>query len=670
MYKFLRNYTLITLTSVAIALFGLGLILHNALNTQLVDDAQRESRVFTRVLDEAIKENAHILSDSKSMTRKAFRESPSFDLFDKLVRRYVTAFAVLRVNVYTPNGIAIYSTDIDQSDLDASSSAKYKLALSGQINSELESVNNIYTPDGLAGSHYAVTSYIPADWSGDGEFDAILQVYMDVSERLADLKKMRDRLYIYAGALLAGLFGILLLLLKTTGRNIQLQNNELARQKQEILHYAHRDTLTGLPNRVVFKKRLESAMSRACQHEKLLAVLSLDLDRFKYVNDTFGFAAGDELLIQLSERMSKCVHEYDTLSRMGGGSFAVVFEKISDVDDVTEVANRILALTSEPFLMQEQEVFVTLSIGVALYPFDDEEVDTLIQKSDTALYQAKEAGRNTIQFYNSREREKAVARFALGNALRHAIDREEFQIYYQPIVQLSSGNIIGVEALLRWHLPSKGIIPPLEFISVLEETGLIIQVGQWVLAAACKQGNAWQRQGFGDLKININISAKQFGDSNLLQHVDDALAASKLPPHLLNLEITESLLIENRERVIQVLDQLNDKGVSMSVDDFGTGYSSMAYLKDMPIETIKIDKSFVHGIPYDMDDVAIIHAIDYLSKKLRLDVIAEGVETEAQMNFLRKLNVFAIQGYLVSRPVPVAELESLLRQHNPSKYKT
>jgi EAL domain-containing protein (putative c-di-GMP-specific phosphodiesterase class I) len=262
-----------------------------------------------------------------------------------------------------------------------------------------------------------------------------------------------------------------------------------------------------------------------------------------------------------------------------------------------------------------------------------------------------------------------VSRFTLSNALRHAIERDEFQIYYQPIVQFGNGRIIGVEALLRWHHPTQGIVPPLEFIAVLEESGLIIQVGKWVLATACLQGEAWRRRGFGDIKVNVNISAKQFSDSNLLQYVDEALKISRFPAHLLNLEITESLLIDNKDRVLQVLDDLNDKGVSMSIDDFGTGYSSMAYLKNMPIEIIKIDKSFVHGIPYDLDDVAIVHAIDYLSKNLRLDVIAEGVETEAQMNFLKKLNVFAIQGYLISRPVPVVELEDLLRRHDAARFK-
>ena len=670
MQKFLRNFTLITFVAVAVVLFVLASIYRHAMDMQIIEAAQEESLTFARVLGVTIKENTHALSDMQSMDREKFRQSPSFTTVDTLIRRYATGSKVLQVNVYQINGIAIYSTSVSFQKLNAASSTAYKLALSGQKSSELVYVNHFDSLSGTAVYRDAVSSYIPVNWSGDGKIDVIVQIYTDVTGRLAAIQKVHTRLYIYSGLLLFGMIIVLLIMLKTTAMDIQLHDNKITQQQQELHHYAYRDTLTGLPNRGLFKDRLEHAVHWACQHERLLAVLAIDLDRFKYINDNFGFSAGDELLVQVAERLNKCIHDYDTLSRIGGGSFAIVLEDLSVVDEAAEAANHIFDLMSAPFLIQEQEVFVTLSIGIALYPFDDEKVESIMQKSDTALYQAKEAGRNTYRFYSSRKRDKAVTRFALGNALRHAIERDEFKIYYQPIVQLSNGRIIGVEALLRWHLPSQGIIPPLEFISVLEESGLIIPVGKWVLETACNQGKAWKRQGFGDLKININISAKQFSDSNLLQYVNDALDRSKYPPHLLNLEITESLLIENRERVIQVLDQLNERGVSMSIDDFGTGYSSMAYLKNMPIETIKIDKTFVQGIPYDMDDVAIIHAIDYLSKNLRLDVIAEGVETTAQMDFLRKLNVFAIQGYLVSRPVPAAELENLFRQHDPAQYKT
>jgi EAL domain-containing protein (putative c-di-GMP-specific phosphodiesterase class I) len=339
------------------------------------------------------------------------------------------------------------------------------------------------------------------------------------------------------------------------------------------------------------------------------------------------------------------------------------------VDEAAEDANHILDVMSDPFMINQTEVFITISIGIALYPFDNDQVDSLMQKSDTAMYQAKEVGRNTYRFYNHKKRDKSISKFSLESTLHHALEREEFKLFYQPVVQLKTGEIIGVEALIRWDMPSIGLVPPQEFITALEDSGLIIKVGRWVLESACKQGMAWLEQGFDNLKMNVNLSARQFKDDNLLQHIDAALSTSRLPAHALNLEITESMLIDDRDKAIQMLDHVNERGVSMSVDDFGTGYSSMAYLKNMPIDTIKIDRSFVCGIPHDLDDVAIIQAIDYISRNLRLNVIAEGVETQNQLQFLGNMNVYAIQGYLVSRPVPAADMENILRQHDPQKFK-
>lgn len=668
MHKYFQQFTLITFVGMVVVLIVLGLLYRNAVTNQLIESAQRESIELSHVLGMAVKDNAHILPAIKKMTSKEFRRSVDFTVFDKMIRRYLAGFGVLQVNVFALNGVAIYSTDISLLGSDTSSVTAFKLARSGQIHSELVSIDHFNTIEGTTLSREAVNCYIPVDWSEDGNVDAILQIYIDVTGRMGSLQKTVNKNYIYIGLILLGLFAILFLLIRSADKRSQLHDSEIRRQQHEIDQYVYRDPLTGLPNRFLFKDRLEHAMLKACQYEKLLAVLSLDINRFKYVNDKFGFQAGDELLIQVAERLKRCVRDYDAVSRLGGDNFAIALELMSAVDEASEAANHILEVMSDSFSISGQEIFLTFGIGIAMYPFDDEQADSLMQKSDTALYQANEAGRNTYRFYSSRKREKAVNRFTLENDLRLAIERNEFQLYYQPVVQLNTGAITGVEALLRWHLPSQGIIPPLEFISVLEESGLIIQVGQWVLETACKQGRLWQQQGLGDLNINVNISAKQFRNNNLLQYVNDALEISKLPAHLLNLEITESLLIEDHDRVIQLLDLLNEKGVSMSVDDFGTGYSSMAYLKNMPIETIKIDKTFVRGIPFDMDDVAIIHAIDYLSKNLRLNVIAEGVETETQLSFLRNLNVYAIQGYLVSRPVPASDLESLLRGHNPALY--
>ena len=669
MHKYFRNFTLIIFVSLVIAFVAFSSLYRHTINGQITEAAQRENVAFTHVLGIAIKQNTQVLSYLSINPGKQLRRSPEFTVLDNLIRKYVAGFGIVRVNLYTRNAKIIYSTDMSQLGMDATSLPSFSDALNGQQSSHLITVDHFYNLAGIALNGDLVTSLIPVDWSGDGKIDAVVQVYADTKDRAASIEKLYKQDYIYIALILLSLFAILYLFIRTADKKTRLHEMEIARQQNEIEQHVSRDALTGLPNRMLFIDRLEHAMSKVNQYEKLLAVLSLDLNRFKYVNDKFGFTAGDELLVKVAERLRRCVRDYDTVSHLGGGNFAIVFEDISVSDEASEAANQILDFMSEPFEIRGHELFVTFSIGIALYPFDDDQAENLLQKADIALYQAKEAGRNSHRFYNARKRDKAITRFFMESDLRHAIERNEFLIYYQPIVQFSTGQITGVEALLRWRRPSQEIIPPLEFIPVLEDSGQIIQVGQWVLETACRQGKLWQQQGFGDLKININISAKQFKDRNLLQTVDAVLAHSGLPPHLLNLEITESLLIENRERAIQMLDMLNEKGVSMSVDDFGTGYSSMAYLKNMPIETIKIDKTFVNGIPFDMDDVTIIHAIDYLSKNLRLNVIAEGVETQEQLKFLSKLNVFAIQGYLLSKPLPAAELENLFCRHDPAKFK-
>jgi diguanylate cyclase (GGDEF)-like protein len=669
MQKYFRNFTLITLGCLIIVLLLLGAIYRYTFNAELVEAAQRESMALTRVFDMAIKENPQVSSYLAKATRKELLHSSDASLLDRLMHQYMAGPDVLQINVYNRQGIVVYSTDMSRLGSDHSSSLALRSALTGQPTSALEVLDHFYAMNGTTSRYDAVYSYFPIDWSGDGGVDIVIQIYRDVSGRINSVEKLLNRNFAYIVLVLLCLFVALFLMIKAADKRTRILERDIASQQQEIERLITRDTLTALPSRVLFLDRLEDAMRRTRQQEKLLAVVSLDLNRFKYINDRFGYTSGNELLVQIAERLKSCVRDHDTVARLGGGNYALVLEDISAVDEVSEATNHILDILSEAFSIRGQDIFITFSIGIAIYPFDDDQAETLMQKADTAVYQAKEAGRNTYRFYNSKKRDKAVTRFSMENALRHALENNEFLIYYQPIVQFATGTITGVEALLRWHSPSQGIIPPLEFISVLEDSGLIIPVGQWVLETACRQGKAWQQQGFGDLKININISARQFKDGNLLRSVSDALGISKLPPHLLNLEITESLLIENRERVIEMLDLLNEKGVSMSVDDFGTGYSSMYYLKNMPIETIKIDKSFVRGIPHDMDDVAIIHAIDYLSKNLRLNVIAEGVETMEQLQFLQKLNVFAIQGYLISRPVPALELEPLFRQHDPTQFR-
>ncbi|HEY5602319.1 MAG TPA: EAL domain-containing protein, partial [Gammaproteobacteria bacterium] len=466
--------------------------------------------------------------------------------------------------------------------------------------------------------------------------------------------------YFTIALLLIALIAVFFLLVNNAEARLKQLAETVGQQDKFIEHQGYHDMLTGLPNRILFRDRLEDAMKECESRELLVAVLFIDLDHFQKVNDALGHAIGDRVLMEISSRLKQCMRGEDTVARIGGDEFVFVLKRIAMIDEVEEVAKQILATVSEPIVMESREFFITPSIGIAVYPFDDDDVNSLLKKANTAMSKAKGAGRNTFRYFTESARRQLASRFSIENALRRALDRDEFELYYQPVVHVTSGKILAVEALLRWHCAELGLISPLEFIPLLEESGLIIPVGQWVLERACKQNVAWQLQGIRDLKINVNMSAKQLLNRNLIQQVNQALDSSRLRPHLLDVEITESLLIEDFSNTIHILDMLKDTGIALSVDDFGTGYSSLSYLKRMPVDTLKIDQSFVHDITINIDDAAIVEAICALSKSLRFKVTAEGVESAQQLEFLRQVGVNAVQGYLFSHPVPAREVEQLL----------
>ncbi|WP_323002537.1 putative bifunctional diguanylate cyclase/phosphodiesterase [Denitromonas sp.] len=428
-----------------------------------------------------------------------------------------------------------------------------------------------------------------------------------------------------------------------------------------ILHLAHFDPLTDLPNRSLLGIRLESALEAAGRFDQSLAVLFLDLDRFKNVNDSLGHQAGDALLKAVSGRFQHCVREQDTVARMGGDEFIVVLPELESRRQAAEVAERIIEALGAPFDIKGHRLTVTPSIGIAIYPDDGSTADTLIQHADAAMYHAKDAGRNNFQFYESRLSTLVSARLTLENRLRRALERNEFELYYQPQVDIASGSFIGVEAMLRWRDPDEGLVDPAEFIPIAEDSGLIVPIGAWVLRTACAQAQAWRRNHLIDVPIAVNLSARQFDESGLLDSVADILQDTGLPANRLELELTESLIMRNPELTAEVLDAAKALGVMIGVDDFGTGYSSLAYLKRFPIDRLKIDRSFIADIESEPDDAAIAETIIAMAHTLRIQVLAEGVETAGQLRMLRGWACDAYQGYLCSHPLPAADMDALLR---------
>lgn len=449
------------------------------------------------------------------------------------------------------------------------------------------------------------------------------------------------------------------------GTGHDLLNEITERKQQHLYHLAHYDQLTGLPNRLLFKEQLAHAVSQAKRNSSMLALLFIDIDRFKFINDTYGHPTGDFVLQKVAQRMTQCLRKSDTLARLSGDEFTLILENINSLSGVTNIAQNLLASISKVMKVDKAEIFVSASIGVVIYPFDDDELDggyeELLKKADAAMYSAKKQGRNSFQYYSSDIHDSALARMQIENNLRYALRRNEMQLHYQPQVDLETGRIVGVEALLRWTHPEMGVVPPDTFIPIAEEMGLIIDIGEYVLRSACCFAKRLHDEGHTTINMAVNLSARQM-QSSLPDLVDSILEETGLDPSRLELELTENSLVENVEECISILQQLSDQGVQTSIDDFGTGYSSLSYLQRLPIGTLKIDRSFLNDVQDRNDDAPIITTIIGMAHNMKLKVIAEGVETREQLEFLRLHGCEWGQGYFFSKPVSADELTDVLQQ--------
>ena len=442
---------------------------------------------------------------------------------------------------------------------------------------------------------------------------------------------------------------------------------ERKRAEARLMQLANFDTLTSLPNRALFHDRLAHALAKAHRSKKMVALLFLDLDRFKTINDSLGHYAGDELLKSVAERLQKNAREDDTVARLGGDEFTVILEGITYNEDATIVARKILEVMGQPFYLDGHEVFVTTSMGIAIYPLDGDNSDDLLKNADTAMYRAKEQGRNGYRFYTADMNAKAVEHLIMESSMRHALERNEFEVYYQPQIDVHSRELTGFEALLRWRHPDLGLLYPNQFLPLAEDNGLIVIIGEWVLHHVCGQAALWQRTGLPPVRVAVNLSGRQFRQENLVESVARALQESGLSPQLLELEITENFLLDNIQSAVITLNRLHDLNVQLAMDDFGTGYSSLSYLKRFPLNSLKIDQSFVRDISTDPDDAAIAEAIIALAKTLRLRVMAEGVETEEQLYFLRSRGCDQAQGFLINEAIPADQVLPWFQSRNSQR---
>lgn len=429
---------------------------------------------------------------------------------------------------------------------------------------------------------------------------------------------------------------------------------------ETIRHLAYHDSLTSLPNRMLFRDRFLHALALAHRKKEMLAMLFLDLDRFKKINDTLGHAAGDRLLQAVAERLKKTLREGDTIARLGGDEFMILLSGVKAVEDAAKVAEKILYAIRPSFMIDGHELHITTSIGISLYPYDGQDTDTLVKNADIALYRAKEYGRNNYQLYTAAMNARAFEQLALENSLRRALEREELFLMYQPLIDLKTRTISGLEALVRWQSPNGQIHPPDTFIPLAEDTGLIVPMGEWIFNTACRQIKLWQSQGLEIYPVAVNLSARQFQQQNLIGEISKALEEHQVEPQYLAIELTESTILKNADLAIDTLREFKLMGIQISIDDFGTGYSSLSYLKRFPVDALKIDRSFVNDCIENADDAAIVSAIISMAHSLKLQVVAEGVETGSQLDFLRTQNCDKMQGYLISPPMAASQFATFL----------
>ena len=698
MFKLLRYFSLTSFVSVVIVAAILGFLYREIAIHSLVTMGESNNQAVTRVLANSVwPKLMPYLATADTLPNERLQEHPDREMFAETLTTHLRGLSVAKVKVYDMGGRTIFSTDPQQIGEDKSGNGGFQGARTGAVTSELTHRDEFSGFERVIENADLLSTYIPVRRT-NGAIGAVFEVYDDVTPFLARIERMQWMVVLGVFIILCVLYGVLFVIVRhadgviqrqyrqrdaaeralkraqrTLEQRVEERTLELARVNaglqaevaerrladQRVVHMAHHDALTGLPNRTLFADRVGQAIARAHRRDGKIAVLFLDLDRFKNVNDSLGHAIGDLLLTAVAERLTNCLREEDTAARLGGDEFIISLPDVADAGEAARVAARILGELAKPFTIAEHQLHADGSIGIALYPTDGDTAETLMRNADTAMYHAKESGRANYQFFSAQMTERVSRRLSTETDLRRALEHGEFALHYQPLIDLAEGRVSGAEALLRWPQNEHRLMSPSEFIPIAEDTGLIIPLGEWVLLEACSQAQAWQVRHPG-LKISVNLSARQFRQKDLIGMIERVLGETGLAPALLELELTESMLMHHAEETIGILTRLDEMGVRLAIDDFGTGYSSLSYLKRFPIHSLKIDRSFVRDISTDPDDAAIVTAIVAMARSLDLSVTAEGVETDEQAAFLRSLACHHAQGYHFGRPMPAQEFAARL----------
>jgi diguanylate cyclase (GGDEF)-like protein len=653
-FRLSRYFSITSLIGLTVVLGVLLLFYRHSALTAIMHHEARANEALTQVFANTIWPTYDtFISNASRLPKDALATRPEARLLREDVLRQMNGLNVVKVKIYDLGGLTVFSTDPKQIGQDKSANTGFLSAKAGGVASDITFRDRFDGFEQIINRRNLVSSYVPVRKSDDAPVAAVMEVYSDVTELVKDLERTQWQIVGVVLGTLALLYLFLFAIARRADRIIRAQRDDMTVAHQQMLrHQASHDALTGLPNRASFDERLDTMVKSARRDARKVAVLSLDVHGLRGVNQSLGHATGDRVLKQVASRLRTVVREADITARRGGAEFGTALTGIRGMEHAAKVAEKIQrALSGSTYAVDDHHLAVTVNIGIAMHPDDGADAAALTAAADIAMHHARVSGPNSYQFHAPAMNERALAMLLTEQDLRLALDRNELFLQYQPQLQLATGRLVGVEALVRWRHPTRGLVSPAQFIPIAEERDLIVPIGNWVLREACRQNRAWQTAGIAHLPVAVNLSALQFQHRNLAQHVARVLDDTGLAPRHLELELTESAVMRDAESSIATMRALKDIGVRLSMDDFGTGYSSMSQLKRLPLDKLKIDQSFVRGLPGDPYDVAISTAIIGMGKALDLTVIAEGVETAEQLEALKRFQCSGIQGYYLSRPL-------------------
>jgi len=670
-FRLLRYFTLISLVSIVVASIVLGAWFRTISVENLVSSEERNNVALAHFMSQSVwSKYSKFLQSASALSVEELRAHRVTKEIDEYLAEQFKGLGILKIKIYDVNGYTVFSSDVSQIGDSKKERPSLESAIKGRVASKMSFRDKFYAREELISNLNIVASYIPIRHSAATPVEGVFEVYKDVTPLVHEIKQTHYDVIIGVSGILAILFLVLFFVIRHADNIIQKFNRAQQKSKEKMEHQAYHDSLTGLPNRLLLLDRLEHAIELAKRDERLLGVMFIDLDHFKSINDNLGHDKGDMVICEVAKRISECLRPTDTVARLSGDEFMVVLEGLRTIDRITEIAKRIVYSIGKPVDFGDETAIVTCSVGISVYPFDEEDSATsLIKKADTAMYDAKQRGRNNyVYFIGDMAKKKGNANFSIESDLHQALENNEFRVFFQPKVNLNNWKMQSMEALARWEHASEGIVLPGKFISVLEETGLIDKLGESILHQSCEYSRKWQDEGLAPLKVAVNVSALQFKRNDFVETVEKILLDTCLPPKHLELELTESCLIDDVDTNVEILNALKARGIGITIDDFGTGYSSLSYLCKLPVSTLKIDRSFVMNLNNSKEHRSIITAIISFAHGLKMDIVAEGVETIEELTFLNAMRCTTIQGFLFSKPLPVAEFETLYRSGGDFSY--